>query len=137
MLGGPEYIRKIHEAIWNAQRSVFFVTFWERFRELIFNSFEPLQRALNNGAKIRMLVQKPKYIDVPEFIRDMTEKRSLQVRYTQHRLEACLNLIDKKMVFVVMHTNKPLRDSPVLWSDNPSIVAMGANYFREKWEETK
>ena len=127
--------RKTIQALENAQTSMVSVISWRKFSDLMFNAEKfRLGRALKRGVKIRFITEKPEGAkQMPKKVETYKKKYSLGVRYLATAPPAHVALFDKKEVFINTSTKDGLTETPLLWSNSPSLVAVVHDYFEILW----
>jgi len=56
------------------------------------------------------------------------------VRYISKVPRTVMVMYDKKEVFIFVKPNADLKESPALWSNDPSLLAMVKDYFEILWK---
>ena len=128
------YLRKLKKEFENCQKSIETITTLKRFRSItsIFN--EEIKKALKRGVKMRMITEKPEdESPLPEMIEALMQNPLYRVRYLPNPPRAPLLIIDKKEVTIVTSHSSELDESPTLWSNSPSLVAVFSGYFETAW----
>jgi hypothetical protein len=59
----------------------------------------------------------------------------LRVRYIVTLPKALVAIYDKKEVSILTSEKAGWAESPSLWSNNPSLVALSQNYFDTLWDK--
>jgi hypothetical protein len=89
---------------------------------------------MKRSLKIRIITEKPE--DEEQFLKIVQifqKYPCFKVRYLLAPPQAHIALFDKKEVFINTSITGGLTETPLLWSDNPSLVAVVQDYFDIAW----
>jgi sugar-specific transcriptional regulator TrmB len=123
------------KALNNALTSMDSIISWRKFLYLVLNARKfGLQKALERGVKIRIITEKPEdEKSLPEILNTFKKKYFFKVKYLLDAPSAHIALFDKKEVFINTSTTHGLTETPLLWSDSPSLIAIAHDYFETTW----
>ncbi|MCW4031045.1 MAG: hypothetical protein NWE80_01635 [Candidatus Bathyarchaeota archaeon] len=100
----------------------------------VYTYYEEAKKALERGVKIRAITEKPENEDaLTAVIQDLMKNPSFKLKYILHPPSAILTIYDKKEMLVTISPDKGLEESPALWSNNPSILAVINDFFELFW----
>jgi sugar-specific transcriptional regulator TrmB len=138
MVPGKEaLIRRREKLIENVQKSLDVVVSWKRFPQRMARYAEWYKKALKKGARIRMIVDKPRDTKLPaevrELVKDFKKYPSFGLRYVLTPPPAVISIYDKKEALVSISAVVGFAESPALWLDNPSFLAIIQDYFELMW----
>jgi sugar-specific transcriptional regulator TrmB len=136
MIPGTEVvIRETTKALENAQTSMFSVVSWTKFSVLMLNAQKfGLGKALKRGVKLRFITEKPKdEKQVPKIMETYRKKYAFEIRYLLATPPAHIALFDRKEVFINTSTKDGLAETPLLWSNSPSLITVIHDYFEILW----
>jgi len=128
------YFQKIRKVFENSQTSIDAITTSRRFLSIMFIFGQDVEKALKRGVKMRILTEKPEDENsLPENVKALKQNPLYRVRYLPTPPLAPLLIIDKKEVTIVTSARAGLNESPTLWSNNPSLIAVFRGYFETAW----
>ncbi len=129
-------IQKRKELIQNAHYSIDIINTWKRYK--FFLEFNGLtKKMVKKGIKFRILVEMPEKMKLlPEHQEALKilKENSSSLRYIHTTPSAVVSIYDGKEVLLSMSENAGPHDSPLLWSNNNSIVSMANSYFEKLWK---
>jgi sugar-specific transcriptional regulator TrmB len=128
-------IKKINEAIDNAEKSVDIFLSWKRFSLGITSTFaKSSQKAWERRVKFRIVVESPKETADVELARQFCRKSPFcEIRFLPRPPKTVLGIYDQKHFFVIVNPKKGLFDSPALWSNSHSLLTVIRDYFEMLW----
>jgi sugar-specific transcriptional regulator TrmB len=129
-------VEKRKEIILNAEHSIDIINSWKRYK--FFLGFNELTRKMvNQGVKFRFIVEVPTKMrthrEQQEALEILKENGS-ELKYIKHVPSAIISIYDNRETLIAMSQNAGPYDTPVLWSNNKSIVAMAKSYFENLWQ---
>lgn len=125
------HVHKIRNAVDNAQMSVLCFSSLGMFRKVRFVTEDVWKKGVKRGIKFQFIIGKPHDEKVIlELDPVLKNNDRFEIKWTRTSMP-CMILIDKKEVFLRTEMNL---EAPVLWSNNPVIVAMIQEYFETKWK---
>jgi len=93
-------------------------------------------QALKRHVKIRIVAQKlPDEQSVQEIYKHSMASRNFEIRFVSSSLPVILGIYDKKDLLVYSSPEKLLGDSPMLWTDSPSLILAVQTYFNKLWKQ--
>jgi sugar-specific transcriptional regulator TrmB len=125
------HVHRIRNAVDNAQTGVLCFTSLDMFRKVRFITEDVWKRCVKRGIKFQFIIGNP-HDEKAVLKLDPVLKNNdcFEIKWTQPAMP-CVILIDKKEVFLRTEMNL---EAPVLWSNNPVIVAMIQEHFETKWK---
>ena len=125
-------IKRLNKAIERTHKSIDISTTCKRLTSAGFSLSENLTNAWDRGVKGRAV------IDVSEdrecdAIKEFWCAPYAEIRYIPRVPKTVMALYDKTEVFVFTNPSAQLNESPALWSNVPSLVAMATDYFEILW----
>lgn len=127
-------IKNTHEA---AKQTIDIVTTKKRFPMAMFTFADSLQKALNKDVSVRIItetIERREMFD--KSIENLNTYSSFRVRFTPCFPSVVMLIYDKKEAIVVTSASSDLLDSPALWTNNPSILAVFIDFFEMLWSES-
>lgn len=124
------HVNKIRNAVDNAQMGVLCLTSLEMFRKVRFMTEDVWKRCVKRSIKLQFIIGNPHgekaILKLDPVLRN---NDCFEIKWTSTSMP-CVILIDGKEVFLRTEMNL---EAPVLWSNNPVIVAMMQEHFETKW----
>jgi sugar-specific transcriptional regulator TrmB len=132
--GKDSIIRRSMAALSKAKLSVCVVTSQERFEDAIFELADEWKNASGRGVKIKIATEKPVQKKAALKIENRLSKYpNFEVKYFQSSPSAVVSIIDDEEAFIAMSGVTQFPGAAVLWSKNPSLMALARNYFEDIW----
>ena len=128
-------VKRINQAIDRAQKSIDFYITWKRFFQGMTNGFaENIKRALARNVKFRIVMEKPEETKASEHLMPFCKfTPNFKIKFILTYPKTVLGIYDKKEVFIVIDPKGALQDSPVVWSNTPSILSLAQDFFETLW----
>jgi sugar-specific transcriptional regulator TrmB len=129
-------IQKRKERIQNAQRSIDSVMSWKLYKSLLDLNLNALtKKAIERGVKFRFIIEIPKNTLLPEHTGalDLFTDNVAKIKYTTTNPSALITIYDKKEALIYTSDKAGLCDTPLLWTNNSSIVSIVKCYFEYLW----
>ncbi len=126
------------KGIERAQTSIDILTTWKRFLRLDYVFSEPINRVIQKGVRIRMIICSAK-TQIQENKKTLLKTmQNLSVPNYEIKLISTNNPVvaavqDKKEVCIFSSATAGLGEAPMLWSDNANLVQLTQNYFDTLW----
>jgi sugar-specific transcriptional regulator TrmB len=131
---GEALLFRLKKAIKNAQSNIDFICPREAFLKGLLWAAEVYEKALRRGVKIRWIYEKPEDLNsLPECVQALMKNPSFKLRAVPNSLNMKYWIYDTKEVFIATHPKTGVAESPVLRSNNPSLVELAYNYFEIMW----
>jgi sugar-specific transcriptional regulator TrmB len=128
------HVYKIRNAVDNAQTDVLCFTSLDMFRKVRFITEDVWKRCVKRGIKFQFIIGNPHDEKVILKLDPVLKNNDyFEIKWTRPAMP-CMVLIDGKEVFLRTEMNL---EAPVLWSNNPVIVAMIQEHFETKWKTLK
>jgi sugar-specific transcriptional regulator TrmB len=125
-------IKSLKKAIDNSQRSIEVSTSCKRLALAGYSLVENLQNAWDRGVKGRVVIDCCSEKKI-ESIKKFWRAPWAEIRYLPIVPRTVMAMYDKREAFVFTKPNAQLNESPALWSNVPSLVAMADDYFEILW----
>ncbi len=131
-------ILRLKKEIDATQRNVDTIVSWRRYSQGLGYLYEEFEKAVHRGVKIRSIVEHPKDVTGwPEIALKLMKKPSYKVRTIPEQPAAILSICDGKEVFISTSVDGTIGESPILWSDNTSLIRIVQDYFELMWRRSK
>ncbi len=117
-----------------AQISIDSLVSFKRLGPTAYTYHEVFKKALERGVKIRVITEKPENEnEIPEIIQDLKKNPSFKLRYILNSPSAVVTIYDRKEMLVTTSALTGLGESPALWSNNPSLLAIVNDFYEVLW----
>ena len=132
-------MKRKRRSIDNSESSIDIITTLNRFCSIISFYFHPFKKALERGVKIRFITEKLALeiasSNNTEFQR-IKEFCPLNCRYSKQPIGNIVGVIDKKEVYINIDPSLRVEESPVLWSNHPTLIEIADHYFENLWNNS-
>lgn len=125
-------IKQLNRAIVNTKNSIDVSTSCKRLTAAGFSLSENLLEAWDRGVKGRAVIDVNGGVEC-ESIKTFWIPSSARIRYIPKIPRTVMAMYDRKEVFIFINPTAQLNESPALWSNVPSIIAMAEDYFDILW----
>ena len=124
------------EEISNADTQIDFLISWKRFPRTIETFGDVSRMALENGVKIRVLLEKPENLDhLPQIVDELKAAYpNYELKFISDEPSAVIAIFDKKRVIIDTSTDTELAEKPSLLTNNPSLVSIIIDYYERIWD---
>ena len=130
-----QLIRLEHD---NAQQSVEIASTLERWLHILDSCYESYMKALANNVKYRVVIEKRRgKSDFPEKVKTLLAKPTFELRLSRVPLKTNAAIFDQKEATINFLPNKPLAESPVIWTNHPSFMEMCRDHFEKIWTQAQ
>jgi sugar-specific transcriptional regulator TrmB len=126
--------RKILKA---SNQSMDVINLWKRFAKTSYEYAGDDIRALQRGVKIRAITEKPTTRRIPSFFRDFKNSGSFAIKYLPYPPHAVLTIYDRTEALLVISPSAGLGETPILWTNNASLLAVMQEYFEMLWAKAE
>ncbi len=130
------FFRRNRKAIKETKESIDVISSGNKANQSLFKWAEEIQEATNRGVKLRIIQEESRVSNSEAFYKVSKKTPTIEIRYVPE-CSPNLTLWDKKEVFLTILPTAQLDESPVLWSNHPSLVLIMQNYFESKWATAK
>ena len=125
-------IKKLKKAIDSAQKSIDVVTTSKRFIYACYCLSGSLEKAWQRNVKGRVIIENPEKLQT-EIFEKTWRKPWADIRIVSTVPPTVIDMYDNKEVFIFTKPAADLKDSPALWSNDPSIICLTQHYFELMW----
>lgn len=135
---GKETLLKRHRIIHdNLKRSVCCCSTLQRWVQITQEIFPNVKNALDRGVKIRFVIEKPlAQNNLPRETESLLNHPNLQLRWTCSQLKMHAAIFDRKEAFLCFYPAKPFSESPMVWTNHPSLIVSFLDHFKKVWEDS-
>jgi sugar-specific transcriptional regulator TrmB len=124
-------IKSLKKAIDNSQRTIDVSTSCNRLSHAGYSLYENMQKAWDRGVKGRAVIDCCG--EMSESFKKFWRPPWAEIKYVPIIPRTVMAMYDKREVFVFTKPKAQLNESPALWSNVPSLVAMADDYFEILW----
>ena len=97
---------------------------------------EQTTQAIKRHVKMRIVAEKlPDEQSAQEIYKHVIADRNFEIKFVSFSLPAILGIYDKKELLVYLSAEKLIGDSPMVWTNNPSLIAAVQTYFNKLWKQ--
>lgn len=128
--------KRLTKSIEKTKKSIDVSTSWKRFKSACYRLAEPLTEAWIRGVKGRAVIEETEEPAL-ESVKAYWRPPHAEIRQVKFLPRTVMALYDKKEVYIYIIPTADMTESPALWSDNPSLVAMAEECFETKWRTTQ
>ena len=125
-------INKLKSAINHAKKSIDVVTTCKRFQVACNFLSESLDDAWNRNVNGRVIIGNPEK-NQKELFEKVWRKPQANIGVVSSIPPTIMAMYDNKEVFIFIKPTAALKDSPALWSNDPSILCLTQHYFELMW----
>jgi len=125
--------KHLTRSIEKTQKSIDVSTSWKRFKSACYRLAEPLEKAWLRGVIGRAIIEKTEEPAL-EFVKTYWQSPQAEIRHVNFPPKSIMALYDEKEVYIYIIPTAAMTESPALWSNNPSLVAMAEEHFETKWK---
>ncbi len=127
-------LMRARKQIEETKKSICVVTRWPFFVTYSVNSTEEIIKALKRGVSIRIVTQKPEGVEpLPEDLQILMKYPLFQVKYAASLPSSIAATFDKRAVNISIISGTNPSESPLLESNNQSLIELAQNYFEVMW----
>jgi sugar-specific transcriptional regulator TrmB len=106
---------------------------WKKGVGWLSHHHDLFMNAVNRKVKIRFILERPEEAKFPKIVKELQSNPLFQTKSIQAIPPACLGIYDQKTLLLDTSSTTSFVESPVIWSNNPSIVRMAQIYFETIW----
>ncbi len=128
-------INRIRSAIDGTRKSLDLLVSWRRLSEGVGSVFaESFEKACARNVQLRFIVESPQRgKDAERVMKFIRRSPFCQVRFVPRCPNVVMGIYDKKEITLAVDPVTSLSDSPALWSNSQSLIAMAQDYFDILW----
>jgi sugar-specific transcriptional regulator TrmB len=136
--GRDTIIRMCRNAHSEVRDNVCCCTTMKRWVQIGQEVYQNILYALNKGAKYRTLLEKDNgQINVPEESKILLRQPNFKVRTINGSLKSNAVIFDTNWASLSFYPSKSISESPMMWTNHPSIICGLQAYFEKEWKSAK
>jgi hypothetical protein len=94
--------------------------------------------AVGRGVKFRVITEKPRDAKVfPKTMQSLWANPNLNLRWIRGYPKANVSILDKKEALVTIYPAASLAESPLVWTNHPSFIAIYQDHFETVWNSAR
>jgi sugar-specific transcriptional regulator TrmB len=134
--GKETIINKCRSAHANAQEGVCCCSIFQRWIQIGHEIHETIRKGVDRGVNYRMIIERPAgEINIPKEVLHLMEKDNFQVKIVSKQLKINAVIFDDKLTGFSLYPSKAVAETPMIWTNHPSILASFQEHFDRIWVE--
>jgi sugar-specific transcriptional regulator TrmB len=130
-----QVIRRQHDGV---RRSVDILSTMQRWMQSLDFCLTHYEKALDRGVKYRLVVEKHMgNNDFPEEMHSLLTRPIFDLRLSRGYLAANATIFDNKEATISFLQGKPIGESPLIWTNHPSLIQMCQDHFDKVWKSSR
>jgi sugar-specific transcriptional regulator TrmB len=132
--------RRIGKAIKTTKKKICAISPWNEFTQWMFKLNQSWKQAFERDVKVHWITDsKPQNLDsIIEIACDVLGNPNFNLRILPQPLPMTrLSIYDHREAFIAITEKQSAAESPALWTNNPTIVAILTDYFEMKWNQAQ
>lgn len=118
-----------------ARISIDIISTLQRWLQIIDCCYENYRKALARNVKYRVVIGKPENkIVLPEEVKMLLSNPNFELKTARNPLSNNLGICDRKEATFNFYPSKSLKESPIIWTNHPSFIAMAQDHFEKNWK---
>ena len=126
-------IEKAKKEMLNLKKSLDCVLSFEKAMGWFSAHHEIFKDMMRRNVKIRWILEKRKNSDFLKQVKKIPNSQLFEVKEVSSTLGACLGIYDRKVVLIDTSASSDFIQTPMMWSNNPSLIVLAQNYFDIFW----
>jgi sugar-specific transcriptional regulator TrmB len=132
------FLYRIEKAIDDAQKSVDILVSWSRFVHGTFLLQEKIEKSWSRKVKWRIITEKPENGESSLMPAELRSENPLcKVKFVSFPPKTIMSIYDLNQVFLIEQVKAGLSESPALWSNSKSLLALAEGYFEKLWDTAR
>jgi len=136
--GKDTIVNKYRSAHLNVCNSVFVCSTFQRWIQIGREIDETIQRVSDRGIEYRLVVEKSNGdFCLPQEFSGLDLNEKFQIKTFKGRLEINAAIFDDNLASFSFYPSKSIAESPVVWTNHPSIIVCFKEYFEKLWRSAE
>lgn len=136
--GKDTIVNKYRFAHLNVVRSVCVCSTFQRWIQIGREINETIQKVSDRGIEYRLVVEKPNGdFCLPQEFSGLKLNENFQIKFYKGILEINAAIFDDKFASFSFYPSKSIAESPVVWTNHPSILVCFREYFEKLWRSAE
>jgi sugar-specific transcriptional regulator TrmB len=122
----------------NVQQSSDITSVFRRWLSILDFCIEDYEKALQRNVKYRIIVEMSKRkMDFPKSFRVLLNYPNFHLKVSNKRIGSNLGIFDGREATFNCFPSKSLKESPIFWTNNHSLILMAQDHFDRVWESAR
>jgi sugar-specific transcriptional regulator TrmB len=122
----------------NVQRCIDITSVFKRWLNILDCCIDDYEKALQRNVKYRIVVEMPKRKTAfPESLQVLLNYPNFQLKLSHNPLGSNIAIFDGKETTFNFYPGKSLKESPIVWTNNPSFILMAQDHFDKVWKSSR
>jgi Predicted transcriptional regulators len=132
--GKETIVRKSRNATNGANQQICIISTFQRWTLVNMEIYDAVEEALKRGVKYRAIIEKPAgdFYFSKEFKTVITHP-NYEIRVTTDKLKINASLFDGKEASFSFYPSKALAETPMVWTNHPSLLVGFRDHFENVW----
>ena len=131
-------IQRMRQQHDNAKLNVDVLSTPQRWLQILHECLQNYENALSRGVQYRVVLDSYKQdIDHQKNIQALLSKPNFNLRLSSSSLCVSGAIFDGKEATFSFYPSKPLTESPIIWTNHPSFLAMFQSHFENIWKSAR
>jgi hypothetical protein len=109
----------------------------ERWTKVGDETAQAIKKALGRGAKYRTVLDNGENIHFTKQMSALVLDKNFQVRLAKKPLEINVAIFDSKEASLNFYPSKGLSESPMIWTNHPSLLVSFQTQFEKDWASSE
>ena len=128
-------VKQLHD---NAKLCVDLLTTLQRLLQFLHETYCNMEEALLRGVQYRVVLDSfYNKTGLQTNLRALLSKPNFSLRLSNSALSVNAIVFDAKEACFCFYPSQPVQNSPIIWTNHPSFLAMYQNYFETVWQSAK
>jgi len=92
---------------------------------------------LRRNVKIRWVIERKDNSDLKKLVKRLPNSQMFMVKEMLNPPKSCLGIYDDKVLLLDTSAASGFIKTPMLWTNNPSLIVLAQNYFDMLWKQVK
>jgi hypothetical protein len=131
-------IQRMRQQHNNAKVNVDVLSTPQRWLQILHDCMTNYEKNLSRGVKYRVVLDSCDLdLDRQKNIQALLSKPTFNLKLSTNSLSVYAAIFDGKEATFSFYPSKPLTESPVIWTNHPSFLAMFQSYFENIWKSAE
>lgn len=136
--GKERLIKKIKNQHDHAQRRVDVLSTLARWLQILHECFDNYEKALSRGVKYRVVVEEDnQVVAFQATVQTLLSEPNFELRVSNNPLKTNAVMFDCEEGSFSFYPSKSLGESPIIWTNHPSFLAMFEDHFENVWKSAR
>jgi len=139
ILNGKErIIQRMKEQHDKALSSVDIISTLPRWLQIVEECFDNYKKALKRGVKYRVIVETPEFEpNLSEKVQALLKNSNFKLKFIRKSRKTNSAIFDKEEATFNFFPSRIIAESPLIWTNHPSFIAMCQDHFATTWKAAR